>query len=75
MEKLITRQNKMFCIDKSKLKQKAKSEQIIQALYAAIYTEFTGANEQDIYKDLNYNQRLTKVNEFAWNWLKERDLI
>ena len=60
MEKIIYRQNKMFCIDKSKLSQKALKDDIINALYAAIYTEFAGANYNDDYKNLNSLERLQK---------------
>lgn len=64
----------MFTIDKTKLKPVAQKEDIYQALYAAIYLEFSGAHYNQDYANLNYIERLTKLNEFAWKWLEERGL-
>jgi hypothetical protein len=75
METIVYRKNKMFCIDKAKLSQKARKDEIINALYAAIYTEFAGANYNDDYKNLNSLERLTKINEYANKWLSERGLV
>jgi hypothetical protein len=75
MENIVYRKNKMFCIDKAKLSQKARKDEIINALYAAIYTEFAGANYNDDYKNLNSLERLTKINEYANKWLSERGLV
>lgn len=75
MKNIIYRQNKMFCIDKSKLSEKARSNDIINALYAAIYTEFIGASKSQYYKDLTPLERLDKVNEYANKWLSERGLV
>lgn len=74
MEQLIIHKNKMFIIDKSKLKPIAKKEDIYQSLYAAIYLEFSGAEYNQDYNNFNYIERLNKVNEFAWKWLEERGL-
>lgn len=75
MEKIIVRRNKMFCIDKSKLKPKALKEDVMIALYAAIFTEFAGAVYNKDYSDLSVLDRLSKVNEFANKWLDERGLL
>lgn len=75
MEKIIYRQNKMFCIDKSKLKPQGQKNDVLIALYAAIYSEFSGANNNPDYANLNALQRLDKVNEFANNWLLKRGLL
>lgn len=75
MEKIVYRKNKMFCIDKSKLKPEAQKNDIITALYAAIYTEFLGANYNADYKDLSSLERFEKLNEFAFNWLSTRGLL
>lgn len=72
---VIYRRNKLFCIDKTQLPDSSKKEAIYNALYAAVYSEFMGANENKDYKDLNSTQKLVKVNEFAFNWLNERGLI
>ena len=74
METIIIRKNKLFCIDKSKLSQKACKEDILNALYAAIYNEFSGANYNDDYKNLTALEKLNKVNEFAHKWLSDRGL-
>lgn len=74
MENIIYRQNKLFCIDKNKLSQKARKDEIINALYAAIYTEFAGASKNQDYKDLTSLEKLVKINEYAHKWLNERGL-
>lgn len=74
MDQLIYRQNKMFCIDKDLLKPAARKDDVCNALYAAIYTEFSGAVYNADYKDLSNLQRLEKINEFAWKWLEQRGL-
>lgn len=65
----------MFVIDKSKLKPKAQKDDIMTALYAAIYTEFSGAVYNEDYMNLGVSDRLSKVNEFAYKWLNERGLL
>jgi hypothetical protein len=75
MENIVYRKNKMFCIDKGKLKPEAQKNDIIVALYAAIYTEFSGAIYKDEYKDLTSLERFNKLNEFANKWLSERGLL
>lgn len=75
MENIIYRKNKMFCIDKTKLILEAQKNNIIMSLYAAIYTEFIGANYNQDYMNLSSLEKLNKVNEFANNWLTERGLV
>lgn len=65
----------MFIIDKAKLKPAAQKEDVCQALYAAIYQEFSGANYNEDYSSLTPLERMNKLNEFARNWLKERKLL
>lgn len=65
----------MFVIDKSKLKPKALKDDVMIALYAAIYIEFAGAVYNDDYMNLGIVDRLAKVNEFANKWLDERGLL
>ena len=72
---LVYRNNRLFCIDEDQLVERARNSHIIGALYAAIHEEFKGASIQDRYKNLTYQQRLEKVNDFAWNWLRERRLV
>lgn len=75
MENIVYRKSKFFIIDKSKLKPHAQKNDVIVALYAAIYSEFSGASNNPDYMHLNPLQRLTKVNEFANNWLNSRGLL
>ena len=74
MDNLIYRKNKMFIIDKSLLKPKAQREDVYTALYAAIYTEFSGATYNDDYANLTPLEKMRKLNEFAWKWLEQRGL-
>lgn len=75
MEKIIYRRDNKFHIDKSKLKAHAKRDEIYNALYAEIYLEFSGAVNNPVYKDLTPLARIEKLNEFAYNWLKNRGFI
>ena len=75
MEKIIFRKNKLFIIDKEKLKPHARKDEIYTALYAAIYTEFQGASKHPNYKDLTNLDKLEEVNAFANSWLKQRGFI
>lgn len=74
MADIIYRKNKFFCIDKSKLKPQARKDDVCVALYAAIYTEFAGANYNNDYANLTPLEKLSRVNEFAKKWLQERGL-
>ena len=73
--KLFYRQNGMFKIDDKQLKPKLRTPKILNALYAAVYDEFRGAENNPKYSNLNYLERINKLNEFAENWLKEKRLI
>ena len=75
MEKFIFRKNRMFCIDTTKLKPKANKTDIITALYAAIYTEFSGAIYNSDYSSLTNLEKFEKVNQFANKWLSDRGLL
>lgn len=75
MDNIIYRKNKMFMIDKSKLKPAARKDDVCVALYAAIYQEFSGANYNQDYSNLTPLERMNKLNEFARNWLAERKLL
>ena len=75
MEKVILRKNKLFIIDKSKLKPEARKQEIYNALYASIYEEFQGANTNPTYKNLNSLDKFEKLNSYAYNWLKQKGFI
>lgn len=75
MENIIFRKNKLFILDKEKLKPHAKKDEVYTALYAAIYTEFQGANKHPNYKDLTNLDKINEVNAFAYNWLQKRGYI
>lgn len=75
MQKVIYRKNKLFIIDKDKIKPHGQKNEVYNALYAAIYTEFQGANFNANYKDLTNLDKLDQVNAFAYNWLKQRGFV
>ena len=75
MKTVIYRRNKMFIIDKEQLLPHARKEDIYNALYAAVYTEFQGASENPNYKELTNLEKVNKVNQFANEWLSKRGLI
>lgn len=74
MSNLIYRKNSRFIVNKSQLAPKANRTDIINALYGAIYTEFFGATQNKTYKNLSNKEKMEKVNQFALDWLKERNL-
>lgn len=69
------RKNKLFKIDTDKLSHKAKTPEIINGLYLAVFEEFRGASDNPKYKRLNYSQKMSELNKFAENWLKIRNLL
>ena len=64
----------MFKIDRTQLIESANTDQVCNALYAAVYTEFVGASTNPLYSHLSNLDRMNKVNEFANKWLEERGL-
>ena len=62
----------MFYIDETVLPEAANTTPIKGALYAAIYVEFKGAAFSEKYKTTTPEQRVEKMNEFAWRWLEDR---
>lgn len=75
MVQVILRKNKLFTIDAEALKPIARKPDIINALYAELYNEFSGANYNPSYKDLTNLERFNKLNEFANTWLKARGYL
>jgi hypothetical protein len=73
--KIFYRENKLFKIDKSQLNSVNTTTEVINSLYAAVYTEFAGASDNPKYRKLNHAQRMNKLNEFAENWLKKKGLL
>lgn len=71
---LVYRQNRLFKIDTEQLPKKANNTAVINNLYADIYTEFSGANENSKYSNMTYLQRIEAVNAFALKWLEDRGL-
>jgi len=71
---LIYRQTNRFIINKAELKPKANTTEIRNALYAAIYDEFSGAVKNPKYRNLTSIEKMNKLNEFANNWLQKRGL-
>ena len=75
MVQVILRKNKLFTIDEEVLKPSARKPDILNALYAAVYTEFSGANYNPNYEKLTNLERFNKLNEFANTWLKARGYL
>lgn len=69
---LIYRENRLFKIDNSQLPPQANKSFIINALYAAIYEEFTEAINNKKYKDMSNLEKINAVNQFAQQWLKDK---
>lgn len=74
MKQYIIRRNNQFIINKAILKEEANRSDIHNALYAAVYSEFAGANRNKDYKHMTGLERFNEVNKFAEKWLKERGL-
>ena len=75
MVQVILRKNKLFMINQEVLKPSARKPDLINALYAEIYIEFSGANYNPSYEKLTNLERFNKLNEFANAWLKTRGYI
>ncbi len=75
MKQVIYRKSKMFVIDEEQLKPAGRKNEIYNALYAAIYTEFQGASRNPNYGHMTNLEKLEQVNLFANNWLQVRGLI
>lgn len=75
MVQVIYRKNKLFIIDQDVLKPTARKPEILNALYAELYNEFSGANYHPNYEKLTNLERFNKLNEFANTWLKARGYI
>lgn len=75
MKQVIYRKNKMFVIDQDELKPSARRPDVLNALYAEIYTEFNGASYNPSYEKLTNLEKFNKLNEFAYNWLKSRGYV
>jgi hypothetical protein len=69
---VIVRKNRLFCIDEAVLPAAANRAPIKGALYAAIHEEFKGAALSEHYGRLTPEQRMAKINDYAWKWLKDR---
>jgi len=75
MKQVIYRKSNKFIIDKTKLKKISGIDNACTALYAELYKEFKGASKNPKYSNLTPKEKMEKLNEFAFNWLKERGYI
>jgi hypothetical protein len=71
---LIYKYNGKFFIDKTQLSVKVNKDDICNDLYLAIYSEFLGAAENPLYRELTFMEKMQKVNDFAHEWLRQRGL-
>jgi hypothetical protein len=74
MAQVILRKNRLFVVNKETIASDNK-EDICNALYAAIYTEFLGASKNPKYKNVPAIDMLQKINEYANEWLSKRGLL
>jgi hypothetical protein len=74
MNPLIYRYNGRFFVNKNLLSLKANNTEVCNALYTAISEEFTGASKNPLYSRLTIAEKMSKVNIFAQEWLKQRGL-
>lgn len=74
MKRYFYRQTNQFVLDKTQLSSSAQRTENMNALYAAVYTEFFGASENPKYMKLTPFERINKLNEFAGQWLKDKGL-
>lgn len=74
MQEFIKYKNNRFVVVRKNLSESANKTDIINSLYLAIYQEFFGASENPKYKNLSVLDRLSKVNEFANDWLSKKGL-
>ena len=72
MRNLVYRQGSLFKLDQNQLPEKAKNNQVKNALYADIYVEFLEANKNPKYINLSIIEKLEAVNAFALKWLKDK---
>lgn len=59
----------MFVINDKVLPASANKLEIKNALYLAIYMEFSGASKNKKYVNLTNAQKIEAVNQFAAEWL------
>jgi hypothetical protein len=72
---IVYREGNYFKIDKKLLPKKSQTLEVINGLYAAIYDEFKGAVDNPKYQNLSYFEKMNKLNEFAEDWLRKRNLL
>ena len=66
---------RLFKIDDTQLPEAAKTVEIINGLYAAVYNEFSGAVNNPKYKNLSIKGIMIALNIFAEKWLTDKGLL
>lgn len=69
---LVYRQNRLFKLDTDQLPARAKVSSVMNALYAALYEEFLGAQFSGKYGNMDLVTRMQAVNDFASQWLIDK---
>ena len=69
---LIYRQNRFFKINTDQLSTKANTPAVMNALYADLYIEFTDAQYNPKYMNMDLVTRMNAVNDYARNWLTDK---
>lgn len=72
MKPIVYRQNRLFKIDQESLPISARTLEVTNDLYIAIFKEFQGAEDNDKYTNLTYQQRMIAINEYAKDWLLKK---
>lgn len=70
VNELIYRQGRLFRINDNLLPECARKMDVKNKLYIALFREFQGASISEKYKSLSIQDRISKLNDFAKEWLK-----
>lgn len=63
-----------FVILESAIVPQARTVDVKNALYVALYNEFLGASKNPKYQDLTVLERVQKLNDYAKDWLKQKGI-
>lgn len=69
---LVYRQDRMFKINDEALPAGARTLEVKQKLFVALFREFRGASENDKYKKMSYQERIEILNQYARDWLTKQ---
>lgn len=70
---LLHRRNKLFCVNRELLPEKLRTSEFEQELLVAVFFEFRGAAASSKYKNLTNRARMIKMNEFAHEYVRNKN--